>query len=60
MIELSTDPDLLQKPLGTEGGRDLGVHDLERHGSVVAEVVREVHRGHPAPPQFALDGVVAG
>ena len=35
----------------------LGVHDLERHRSVVLEVLRQVDRGHASVPELALDAV---
>ena len=31
--------------------------DLEGHRAIVPEVVGEVDRGHPAPPEFALEAV---
>ena len=60
MIEPSTDADLPQESLGAERGGDLGVHHLERHVAVVAEIVREIDRGHAAAAELALDRVAAG
>jgi hypothetical protein len=30
---------------------------LERHGAIMPDVVGQVHRGHPAPTELALDPV---
>ena len=34
-----------------------GLQHLDRDGPVVLQVVREVDRGHAAPPELALDAV---
>ncbi len=58
--EASRDLDLAQEALGTEDRGEVGVQHLERHGAVVLEVFGEVHRGHPARAELALDGVTVG
>ena len=50
VLEPTADPDLAPKALGAEGRRELGVQHLERDRAVVPEVLREVHRRHPAAP----------
>ena len=45
---------------GAEDGRQLRPEHLERDLAVVAEVVREVDRGHAALPQLALEAVAVG
>ncbi len=52
--------DLLDEPLGAEDGGELGLEDLERHLALVLEVLGQVHRGHAALAQLALDAVAVG
>ena len=52
--------DLAQEPLGAERGRQLRVQHLERHRAVVAEVGREIDRGHAAAAELALERVSVG
>ena len=59
VLELPGDADLAQESLGAEDGRKLGVEHLERDQAVVLEVAGEVHRGHPAAAELALDRVTA-
>ena len=51
--------DLPSEPLGAERGRKLRAEDLHRYLSVVLQVLGEVHRGHAALPELALDAVAA-
>ncbi len=60
MLEPGGEADLPLEPLGPHGGGELGVEDLEGDGPVVAEIPREIHGGHAAPPELALDGVAVG
>jgi hypothetical protein len=57
MLKLGGDVDLVQEPLGPERTHQLGTQDLERHVAVVLSVVCQIHRGHPAVPELALDHV---
>src|SRR5262245_22856593 len=50
--------DLLQKPLGTHERDELGIHDLDGHLAVVAQVMREIDGRHAAGADFALDEVM--
>src|ERR1019366_8213888 len=52
--------DLHYKALGAKHRRQLRLQHLERDVAIVLQVVREVHRRHPAGAEFALDGVAAG
>ncbi len=49
--------DLGQEPLRAEHGTQLRMQDLDRNLSVVSEVLRQEHRGHPARPELALETV---
>ncbi len=60
MLKPGGELDLALEPLGAERGGELGVQHLERHRAVVPEVVGEVHRGHAAPAELALDPVSPG
>ena len=60
MVQSCGDLDLTQEALGSEDGRQLGVHHLERDQPVVAHVARQIDRGHAALAEFALDLVAAG
>lgn len=59
MLQAGCDADLAQEALGAECIGELGVHDLEGDRSVVAEVVGEIHGGHTAAAQLALERVAA-
>jgi hypothetical protein len=50
----------VEKPLGADDRRELGPEHLERDLPVVAEVVGEEHRGHPALSQVAVEPVSIG
>jgi hypothetical protein len=50
---------LREEPLGPDDGGELGAEDLDGDFAVVLQVLREVHRGHPALAELALDGVAA-
>jgi hypothetical protein len=60
VLQVRGDPDLAQKPLDAEQGRQFGFQDLERDETVVLQVARDVHRRHPADASFALDRVLLG
>src|SRR5207248_6335935 len=60
MGEPGGDFDLPQEALGAERRGDLGPQHLDSNGAAVLEIARQVHRGHPAPPQLALEGVALG
>jgi len=60
MPEPGGDPDLLEEPLRAERGGELGAQDLEGDGTIVAEIVCQVDRGHAAASELALDAVAIG
>ena len=60
MLQLGRRLDLGQETLGAERGGEIGVHDLDRDLPVVAEVVREMHRRHPALADLPLKAVAVG
>ena len=57
MLEIGGGLDLLQKPVAAEDGGQLRAKELQRDTAVMPYVVGEVHGGHPALPQLALDSV---
>jgi hypothetical protein len=59
VLQLGGGLDLLDEPLGTEHGRELGSQDLEGDLTVVPHVQGEIDRGHPTRAHLALDQVVA-
>ena len=52
--------DLAQEALRAEHRAEFGVEHLERDGPVVPEVAGEVHGGHAAAPELALERVAVG
>ena len=54
-MQVGRETDLLQEPLGTEQGRQVGAHDLESHEPVVLEIVDQIDRSHPATAELALE-----
>jgi hypothetical protein len=57
MLETCGELDLPEKAFGTECGDELGPQELDGNEPAVLEVTGEVHRGHAAPPELALDQV---
>ncbi len=60
MLQPSGQPDLPLKPFGAQRDCQLGVEDLESHGTVVTKVAREKDGRHAAATELALDGVAVG
>jgi hypothetical protein len=60
VVEPGGEPDLAQEALRAEGVSQLRVQDLERDGTVMLEIMREVDRGHPPAPELALKHVAVG
>jgi hypothetical protein len=50
-------PDLAEKPLGAEGGRELRVKHLEGDGPIVLQIAGEIHGGHPSATEPALEQI---
>ena len=59
MVEGGRDLDFPEEPLGAERGRKLRAQELEGDETFVLEIAGEVHRGHSAAAQLALDRVAA-
>jgi hypothetical protein len=60
MLQAGGEADLALKALGPEGGRELGEEDLEGDGAVVAEVLGQIHDGHAAAAELALERIAIG
>jgi hypothetical protein len=60
VLEPASGRDLAPEALRAERGAEVDVEHLERDRPVVLAVVREVHGGHPAAPELALEQVVIG
>ena len=52
--------DLPHEPLGADHGGELGAEDLDGDLALVAEVLGEVHGGHAALAELALDPIAVG
>lgn len=57
MLELRGNADFAEEALRTEAGGELGMEHLQGDGPVVAEILRQIHRGHPSPAELAPDRV---
>ena len=57
MGQAGGDPNFAVKPVGADGGGDFGAEDLYRHLRAALEITRQVHHGHAATPELALEGV---
>jgi len=60
MVQPGGDSNLTLESLGPEGGGQLGVQDLERHGTPVLQVPGEEDGSHPPAPDLALDTIAVG
>ena len=60
MSETSGDFDLAQEALGSYRGRKLGSEHLDRDGTVVLQIAREIDDRHPATAQLAHDEIASG
>ena len=60
VLQLRRDPDLAQKALAAERGREIGTQHLDCDLALVLQIAREVDRCHAAGAEFALDVVAAG
>lgn len=50
--------DLANEPVGTETSGQFGAQDFDGHLAVVLQVLRQIHRSHPAVSQLALEVIV--
>ena len=60
VLQVGGDADLGEEPLGAQHRAQFGVEDLEGDRALVAHVAGEVHGGHAATADLALDVVAAG
>ena len=60
VLQARRELDLLEKPLGAEHGRELGVQHLERHLAAVPNVLGQIDRGHAPGTELSLDPVAVG
>jgi hypothetical protein len=59
MLKASSEAYLPEKPLGAEGGGELGAEHFQGDGAVVLEIVRAVDDRHPTAAKRAVDAVAA-
>src|SRR5207249_1827373 len=57
MLQLGSDLDLAEEPLRAQGRGQFRFEDLHGHFALVPQVLGQVHRGHPAAAELALDRV---
>ena len=60
MIEAGGGFDLAQKPFRPERGREIRPQHLDRDPATMLQVLSEVHRRHPTPPELTLYRVTPG
>jgi hypothetical protein len=60
MLEMRGDPDLAEEALRTQDRAKLGENDLQGDETIVPEIASQVHRGHTAAPELALEHISAG
>ena len=60
VLELGGDADFAEETVGTDGGRQLRLEDLDGHHALVLRVAGKVDEGHPALTQQALHVIMAG
>ena len=59
MLKVGGGIDLGKEAFCPEGGGEIGPEDLERHQPVVAEILGEINRRHPAFTEQALNDIAA-
>src|SRR5215471_17459996 len=57
MLQGSCDLDLAQEALRPDGSADFGVQHLDSHIAPVLDITGEIHRGHAALPELALQRI---
>jgi hypothetical protein len=60
VLEIGGQLDLGKKPFRADHGRQLGPKHLYRHLPPMAEVLRQVHRRHPAGTHLAFHLITVG
>lgn len=59
MLQIGGELYLLEKALGAEYRRELGVQNLYGNLTMMPEIFREVHGRHPARAELAIDAVAS-
>ena len=57
VAEPGSDPDFLEEAGRSQREGEIRAQDFQRDLAAVLEVGGEIHRRHPAPPHFPLDGI---
>lgn len=60
MLQVRGDADFAEEPIGAEHGAELGVEELDRHMSLVPDIIREIDGRHAAGANLAFDRVPVG
>ncbi len=60
MLQVGSDLNFPQKPLGAEGSGEIRPEDLHRDLAMVLQVLSEVDRRHPTAANLPLNGVTVG
>ena len=60
MLKVGGRRDLGEEPVAADDGGELGLEHHERDLAMVLEVLGQVHRGHAARAELALDQVAVG
>ena len=59
MLQVRRRLDLSEEPLRSDHCCEFRLQHLQRHLTLVLDVVREIDRSHPALTEFTLDAVAA-
>jgi hypothetical protein len=57
VLQVGGESDFVEEPLGAEDRRQVRLEDLDRDLPLVAEVDREIYRGHSTGAELPLDSV---
>ena len=57
VLEVGGGADFLEEPIGSDHSGKVGPQHLERDLTVVAEILRQVHRRHAPGAELALDSI---
>jgi hypothetical protein len=60
VLQPGGDLDLAREALWPHRGGEFRAKDLDRDLTVMLEILREIHRGHPAGTEFAIDPIAVG
>jgi hypothetical protein len=60
VLEVGDGLDLAQETFGPDDGGQFGSQDLDGDPAIVADVLRQIHQGHAALAELALNAVTVG